>query len=127
MATFLDSDDNFMVYRRFGYMQSRILLARQERLRRLEIQLDELDKDQVSRTNNSDLLCKAKIGGEMEVEREKLMLEIEKEYFEYGRIPIFRLARMPLTVFKRTCCKPRRRWWRSANLAQANGSQWLLL
>ena len=89
MATFLDSDDNFMVYRRFGYMQSRILLARQERLRRLEIDLDELDEEQVAQTNNPKLLCKAKIGGGMEIEREKLMLEIEKEYFEYGRISYF--------------------------------------
>ena len=127
MATFLDSDDNFMVYRRFGYMQSRILLARQERLRRLEIQLDELDAEQVSRADNPDLLCKAKSGGEMEIEREKLMLEIEKEYFEYGRIPIFRFANTPLTVFKRICCRPHRRWWRLANLVQVNGSQSLLL
>src|SRR5215469_11608832 len=29
LAAFLDSDENFMVYRRFGYLQSRLLLEKQ--------------------------------------------------------------------------------------------------
>ena len=33
LATFLDSDDCFMVYRRFGFLQSRRLLEKQEELR----------------------------------------------------------------------------------------------
>lgn len=84
MAAFLDSDENFMVYRRFGYMQSRILLARQEKLRRLEARLQELDEKQVAESNQPKLLCKARIGGDMEVVRESLMLEIENEYLQYS-------------------------------------------
>ena len=44
LATFLDSDDCFMVYRRFGFLQSRLLLEKQEELRELEGKLDRLDK-----------------------------------------------------------------------------------
>lgn len=84
MAAFLDSDDNFMVYRRFGYVQSRVLLARQEKLRRLEARLEELDEEQVAESGNPKLLCKAKLGGEMEAVREALMQEIETEYLQYS-------------------------------------------
>lgn len=84
MAAFIDSDDNFMVYRRFGYVQSRILLARQEKLRRLEARLEALDEEQVAESKEPDLLCKARVGGKMEVDRESLMLEIEREFMQYS-------------------------------------------
>lgn len=40
LAAFLDSDENFMLYRRFGFLQARILLNRQDELRELEHNLD---------------------------------------------------------------------------------------
>ncbi|KAK5728588.1 hypothetical protein LTR15_001725 [Elasticomyces elasticus] len=46
LATFADSDESFSLYRRFGYLQSRLLLDKQDELRQLEIQLDVLDKDE---------------------------------------------------------------------------------
>jgi hypothetical protein len=45
VATFLDSDENFMIYRRFGYLHARILLRLQDRLRNLESKLDDYDKE----------------------------------------------------------------------------------
>ncbi|KAF4636283.1 hypothetical protein G7Y89_g1791 [Cudoniella acicularis] len=44
LSTFLDSDENFMLYRRFGYLHSRILLRIQDQLRELERELDAYDK-----------------------------------------------------------------------------------
>ncbi|KAI9647713.1 hypothetical protein NHQ30_004099, partial [Ciborinia camelliae] len=43
LSIFLDSDDNFKIYRRFGYLHSRLLLRKQDEIRRLEGELDELD------------------------------------------------------------------------------------
>ena len=40
----LDSDDSFLVCRRFGWLHSRVLLHRQEELIRLEHCLEELDR-----------------------------------------------------------------------------------
>jgi hypothetical protein len=44
LAAFLDSDDNFKLYRRFGYLQSRVLLEKQDDLRQLERELERLDQ-----------------------------------------------------------------------------------
>jgi hypothetical protein len=44
LCTFLDSDENFMLYRRFGYLHSRMLLRKQDQLRKLEAELDDIDE-----------------------------------------------------------------------------------
>ncbi|KAB8303957.1 hypothetical protein EYC80_005315 [Monilinia laxa] len=43
LSIFLDSDENFKIYRRFGCLHSRLLLRKQDEIRRLEVELDELD------------------------------------------------------------------------------------
>jgi hypothetical protein len=48
VATFLDSDENFMIYRRFGYLHARMLLRLQDQLRVLESRLDDCDNDDAS-------------------------------------------------------------------------------
>lgn len=45
LAAFQCSDENFMLYRRFGYLQSRVLLDKQDQLRVLEKELQDLDND----------------------------------------------------------------------------------
>jgi hypothetical protein len=44
LAVFRDSDESFMVYRRFGFIPSRLLLEKQDKLRELERQLNFLDR-----------------------------------------------------------------------------------
>ncbi|KAL5383150.1 hypothetical protein DPSP01_006126 [Paraphaeosphaeria sporulosa] len=44
LAAFLDSDESFMIYRRFGFIQSRLILDKQDELRELEKRLDKLDR-----------------------------------------------------------------------------------
>lgn len=45
LAAFLDSDDNFMLYRRFGYIHARILLQKQDELKEIEERLEALDTE----------------------------------------------------------------------------------
>jgi hypothetical protein len=53
LSTFLDSDENFMVYRRFGYLHSRVLLRKQDKLRKLEDELDSYDDDDANDATDS--------------------------------------------------------------------------
>ncbi|KAG8528615.1 uncharacterized protein KY384_006302 [Bacidia gigantensis] len=51
VACFLDSDDAFMVYRRFGYLFSRLLLSKQEEISMLESSLAGMDKQDKAEDN----------------------------------------------------------------------------
>lgn len=89
LAAFLDSDDNFMIYRRFGYLQARLLLEKQEELRRLEEDLDILDsreqerwKDAHARDNPLKTLKNGK--KDKASERRVLIRKIEKKFRGYG-------------------------------------------
>jgi hypothetical protein len=46
LASFLDSNQGFMLYRRFGYLHLRLLLQKQDKLREMEEALDNLDQEQ---------------------------------------------------------------------------------
>jgi hypothetical protein len=90
LATFLDSDDNFMMYRRFGYLQARLLLEKQEQLRRLEEDLDLLDREDKERQGedangrNNPLRTLKDGKKEKANERRVLMRKIEKKFRDYG-------------------------------------------
>jgi hypothetical protein len=43
LATFLDSGSSFLMFRRFGYLQTRLLLEKQSLLAELEDELDKAD------------------------------------------------------------------------------------
>lgn len=82
LSTFVDSSEHFMVYRRFGYLQSRVLLDKQDRLRLLEETLDEFDASNedsaVSRLAND--YTKDKIE-----ERNQLLHEIDVVLLDYSK------------------------------------------
>lgn len=44
LANFLSANGNFVIYRRFGYLQARVLLYKQDELRRLEEELKRQDE-----------------------------------------------------------------------------------
>lgn len=44
LSAFLASDENLMIYRRFTYIQSRLILNKQDEMRQLEYELDRLDE-----------------------------------------------------------------------------------
>jgi len=87
LAAFADSDESFMLYRRFGYLQSRVLLDKQDELRLLEAQLDALDRSEMY--NEPDNLFTRECQGE---QRKKLLSSIEILFCEYGTSSIASLV-----------------------------------
>jgi hypothetical protein len=86
LATFLDSDDNFMIYRRFGFLQSRLLLEKQDSLRLLEQELDFLDIEETQGDGNEYNLCSRDPDDEdLAFRRKELMKKIDETFRDYGR------------------------------------------
>ncbi|RDW82287.1 hypothetical protein BP6252_03399 [Coleophoma cylindrospora] len=95
LATFLDSDENFMLYRRFGYLHSRMLLKKQDELRELEFELDECDDDDIEKgtlerrrclmSREFDEAAARKAPAEVRT-RTKILNEIEQKLESYGKI-----------------------------------------
>jgi hypothetical protein len=83
LATFISSDEDFAIYRRFGYLQARLLLDKQDQLRLLEEQLDAHDKTDIMRHTRKGLTA-----AQYEP-RKRLLREIERVFTSYG-------ASMPL-------------------------------
>ena len=89
-AAFADSDESFMLYRRFGYLHARLLLQKQDELRALEVDLDDLDKRDARdetrriglRSRDLDEDLKAWPGRE---HRFSLLQRIEEKTLKYGK------------------------------------------
>jgi hypothetical protein len=79
LATFKNSSDSFAVYRRFGYLQSRLLLEKQDVLRVLERRLDQYDREHVTTSFTRDL------GADDLIPRQALLEEIEHAFNSYGK------------------------------------------
>jgi hypothetical protein len=73
-----------MLYRRFGYLQSRLLLDKQAELNELERRLDALDSEVASGPQPGDLTTRD-LMEEDAAERKELMDEIEARFCEYGK------------------------------------------
>jgi hypothetical protein len=88
VATFLDSDDNFMICRRFGYLHWRVLLEKQRELQYLENALDETDGDDYNDDNrclqSADHVISA-LNDEPETPRLTLMRKIRMALLEYSK------------------------------------------
>lgn len=92
LATFLDSDENFMLYRRFGYLHSRMLLRLQDKLRKLESQLDDYDDEDAGEEGNprllmsrdSDEAADSKLDPGIKT-RTQILDEIEQVLEKYGK------------------------------------------
>lgn len=85
LATFLDSDEGFTVYRRFGYLQSRLLLKKQEELRCLEDQLDALEQKMIE--DDDQRFCRSKVFGPNAEKHKNLLVSIESKFCSYGTYP----------------------------------------
>jgi hypothetical protein len=82
LAAFYDSDEDFMVYRQFGYLQNRILLDKQNEMANLEKRLDDLD--QAEMCPHPDRLFRYNLEQSEVAHRRQLMAEIETKFCEYG-------------------------------------------
>ncbi|KAL9117703.1 MAG: hypothetical protein Q9187_005760 [Circinaria calcarea] len=85
LAALLNTDENFLMCRRFGFLQQRVLLYRQDELRDLEdqlIRLDDEDRDENPKALKSRKLDDAREGSY----RMGLIQHIDDKLEEYGRI-----------------------------------------
>lgn len=80
LAAFLDTSDDFMLYRRFGFLQARILLNKQDELRVLELDLDHMDS-----VSTPDVLQSRETDVYMSDKRKNLLVKIEEKFKEYGK------------------------------------------
>jgi hypothetical protein len=88
LAAFLDSDESFAVYRRFGYLQSRLLLRKQEELRTLEEDLQATEEKILGRDDHA--LCKRKLFGPYAAKHDEILEKIDETYRSYGIINLLR-------------------------------------
>jgi hypothetical protein len=72
-----------MIYRRFGYIQTRLLLEKQDELRVLEKKLDKYDSD-VEKIRAANLMTRD-LRPEDAIPRKELMDRLEKKFCDYGR------------------------------------------
>ncbi|KAG4442411.1 hypothetical protein IFR05_002113 [Cadophora sp. M221] len=91
LAALLDSDENFMLYRRFGFLQSRLLLNSQDELRELEQHLDRMDK--VDYKKDHTLLQSREKDDAATGRRKKLLLEIGEKFKNHGTVQLLNAAR----------------------------------
>ncbi|MCJ1392225.1 hypothetical protein MMC18_005092 [Xylographa bjoerkii] len=91
VATFLDSEDSFMIYRRFGFLHARLLLNKQDELRVLERDLRELDHAD-SLDEETQIFLRVRTKDEKRdprpgyPSRKALFTVIEQKALEYGRL-----------------------------------------
>ncbi|KAL8895785.1 MAG: hypothetical protein Q9207_008011 [Kuettlingeria erythrocarpa] len=91
LACFLDSDDTFMVYKRFGVVFSRLLLNKQDEVRELEMKLLAMDRADNNEAGAGFLMSRSD-----DVQRDQdsrpswwdetrpaLLLRLEKKVLEY--------------------------------------------
>ena len=93
MSRFFDSDDSFMIYRRFGTVFSRLILSKQDEMSRMEDQL--LGMDRTDRDNNNERYLRSrqsdvKRGDDIPAawkgqSRVQLIEKLETKALEYGK------------------------------------------
>ena len=85
MAAYEDCDPCFSIYRKFGWLHSRILLHLQDELVDLEDQLEDLDKWEAVSGNPIKLLCRRLDDAAPENSvRRKLLKECHEKLDQYG-------------------------------------------
>ena len=91
LAHFLDSDDAFMVYRRFGTVFSRLLLYKQDEISRKEETLQAMDRYDSNRNDNHKYLMSRVVDvergdppKEWPQSRLELIKDLERLCLEYG-------------------------------------------
>jgi hypothetical protein len=89
LAAFLDSDENFMLYWRFGYLQSRLILHKQDELRALEEKLDILDQRDTTDSDTQKYLQSRDLHDKSKRPRKALLDTIEIKSKEYGKLILF--------------------------------------
>lgn len=95
LACFLDSDDTFMVYKRFGMVFSRLLLNKQDEVRELEMKLHAMDNADNKTDAGKNFLMSRRDDLQREKDsrprwwnetRPELLQRLEKKVLEYCKV-----------------------------------------
>ncbi|KAH7348547.1 hypothetical protein BKA65DRAFT_605900 [Rhexocercosporidium sp. MPI-PUGE-AT-0058] len=84
LAAFLDSNENFMLYRRFGFLQARLLFYKQDELRELEARLDRIDR--LDERRDKSLLSSRQKDDAYGSRRKMLLQEIDVKFKDYASL-----------------------------------------
>ncbi|ORY09326.1 hypothetical protein BCR34DRAFT_568705 [Clohesyomyces aquaticus] len=84
LAAFVDSDEGFAIYRRFGYIQSRLLLNKQEELRRLEVELERMDL--MINYKNKNAFSTIDMSGDLAELHKSLLSDMELKFCSYANL-----------------------------------------
>jgi len=84
LSALINSDVNFLMYRRFGYLRNRVLLHKQDELAMLEQQLKELD-DLDDEEDHFRIRSRKYDSRHGVSARERLIGEINDKLKEYGK------------------------------------------
>ena len=86
-AAFLDSDSKFRIFRRFGFLRTRLLLYHQDILRDIEARLEKLDFEDDSYESTKCFLKSRSVDDARALpQRKALFVELEAELRIYGRM-----------------------------------------
>ena len=92
VARFLDSDDSFGLYRRFGNIHSRLLLNKQDEISKIEAKLGAMDRQDDSHDDGRRYLRSRELDADRQEypaawgeSRVQLMERLEKRIIEYGQ------------------------------------------
>ena len=107
VSTFLDSDECFMIYRRFGSLHARLLLTKQDEIREMEEELADMDaEDDLEESTKRCLTSRARDfrrrPQEDQETRKQLLARIEKKVLEYGMGPLQAIQLPVLTACRST-------------------------
>ena len=92
VACFLDSDDAFMVYRRFGLVFSRLLLNKQDEIREMEATMLAMDRTDENHKNDKYIMSRTEdikrdsVPTYWPESRPQLLERLEKKVLEYGAL-----------------------------------------
>ena len=89
VAALLGSAEQLSIYRRYGYLHARLLLYKQDQLRVLETELDQLDKIDSCGNERAQICLMSREKDrnrkdDAKGEREALLAKIETMLLEYG-------------------------------------------
>lgn len=91
VAAFEDCDPSFLIFRKFGWLHSRVLLHLQDEVQELEEALESLDDWEFSSGDPSRLKNRRIDYGRSKAPRKDLLLEIGAKLAEYGETRALRL------------------------------------
>lgn len=101
LSAFVDSDPNFMIYRRFGWLRTRTLMYHQDVLREMEKRLEDLDWADFSDCSTRRAMCwREGDDARNPALRKELFTAVSSELQLYGKLRLSVLA----------CTTDRARW-----------------